>query len=134
FSKRPYRNTSSEPLPVTASAEEDATARPRLIACIGEALAVSRSTSTRVGSNAVAPSGGCNGLMSGIGIGIGTLISGVWINTIGNPFSPVRKLKLIDSTFVNASMFMLSAGCGGPILISGPQYAVFTPGTGPGSM
>src|SRR5262249_26345216 len=57
FSSRPYRSTSSEPLPVTASPEDDATASPRLMASIGETFAVSRSTSTRVGSNAVAPSG-----------------------------------------------------------------------------
>ena len=31
-------------------------------------------------------------------------------------------------------MSTFSAGCGTPILISGPKYATLVPGAGPGSM
>jgi hypothetical protein len=34
---------------------------------------------------------------------------------------------------LKASKFTLSAGCGGPTLISGPQYAMLVPSAGPGS-
>ena len=56
------------------------------------------------------------------------------MNTTGS--TPLRrsKLKLSDSTLVCASMSTLSAGCGTPTLISGPEVGDVVPGAGPGSM
>ena len=72
--------------------------------------------------------------MFGIGIGIGTRVSWFWMKTIGSTPFVGSKLKLSDSTLVSASMSTFSAGCGTPILISGPKYATLVPGAGPGSM
>ena len=64
---------------------------------------------------------------------MGTRVSAFWISTIGSVVLDVSKLNDSDSTLVCASMLVFSAGWGTPILIFGPKYAVFTPGTGPGS-
>ena len=119
---------------LTESCDFFASARPRRIACIGFSFAVSfRIFSLLIGVGSK-PSGGCSGLRFGIGIGIGTRVSWFWMNTIGSTPLVGSKLKFIDSTFVNASMSTLSAGCGTPSLISGPKYAMLVPGAGPGSM
>ena len=73
------------------------------------------------GSGGTRPSGGFSGVMSGIGTGIGALLTGSWKKTIGSFFFCLSKLKDNCSTLVCASMLAVSAGCGAPTLISGPQ-------------
>src|SRR5262249_34759038 len=101
---------SREPIPETASADRDATARPIPSAAIGESLAVSFSI-TMVGTGAGIPtSGGWSGLELGIEIGIGILVNWFWMNTIGRTVFAVLKVKLRDSTLVCESISKLSAG------------------------
>jgi hypothetical protein len=91
------------------------------MACIGFSLAVSlRIFRFAIGVGS-APSGGCNGFRLGIGIGIGTRVSWFWMKTIGSTPLVGSKEKLRDSTLVRASMSTFKAGCGTPILISGPK-------------
>ena len=71
--------------------------------------------------------------MSGIGIGIGNFVMAFWTQTIGCTRLSVSNLKSSASTLVCASMSTLSAGCGVPTRISGPQYATLVAGFGPGS-
>ncbi|MNN56023.1 hypothetical protein D3C81_1709310 [compost metagenome] len=68
-----------------------------------------------------APSGGLSRLMSGIGNGIGNLVSGFWMNTMGRLALVLSTLNDSASTLLWASIPRFSAGCGTPSLISGPQ-------------
>src|SRR2546422_959213 len=113
--------TSSEPEPVITLAACAAFARPIPAAWIGLNFARPRRGEILSGIGCLAPSGGCKGLTSGIGIGIGIFDVGSWITITKTVLAKPSKLKLSDSTFDEPSEFTLSAGCGGPVLISGPQ-------------
>ena len=73
------------------------------------------------GSGGIAPSGGLSGVTSGISTGIGALLALSWKNTIGIFLRSRSKLKLMLSTLLAPSMLVVSAGCGSPTRISGPQ-------------
>src|SRR3990172_2026427 len=107
---------------------------PIKAAWTGESLAVPIIRSILFGTGAARPSGGLRGVISGTGIGIRAFVAFSWIKINGSVLDSELKLKVKDSTFVWASILMLSAGCGAPIFISAPQYAMLMPGAGPGSM
>ncbi len=69
----------------------------------------------------MAPSNGFSGEMSGIGMGMGILLSSSWMNVTGSVFFSVSIEKLSDSTFDWASRMVLRARCGMPTLMSGPK-------------
>src|SRR5689334_19688732 len=98
---------------------------------MGESLAVPVMNLTFLGIGGISPKGGFNNEMSGIGMGIGIFVKRFWIKSTGSSLCSASKEKLNDSTLVNASMLVFSAGWGKPILRSGPQYATFIPGAGP---
>src|SRR5260221_6347202 len=102
-------------------------------ACGAERCAVSSSFSILGGSGGMRPSGGFSGVMSGIGIGIGTLVVLSWKNTMGIVLRSLSKLNDTCSTLLIASILVVRAGWGSPTRISGPQYALDVPGVGPGS-
>src|SRR5713226_3208535 len=116
-----------------ASADFAALVRPNSAARTGESFAVSLSGSMLLGIGGISPSGGFNNEMFGIGMGIGTFVSWLWMNTMGSVAPSLLKVKLSDSQLVCASMLMFNAGCGTPTRTSGPQYAMLMPGCGPGS-
>ena len=73
------------------------------------------------GSGGTRPSGGLSGVTSGIGMGIGTLLIGSWMKTIGSSLLLLveGEGELLD--VVVRVQSAVSAGCGTPTRISGPQ-------------
>src|SRR5207237_3326119 len=102
------------------------------VARIADNLPVYFSILNSFGFDGIIPSGGLNDVSFGTGIGSEIFVRGTRTMTIGvTPRSPSTR-NVSASTFVCASMFTLSAGCGTPTFTSGPQYAMLLPGTGPG--